>query len=83
MKIIKRLLAKRRADRHGEIVHMACELFQIAEYCGQLWLTYNGNKVCPCIMLNDSPVEAVTKMRELYIRNHFPLLNEEKLRDEE
>ena len=46
-------------------------LFQIAEYDDQLWLTFGGSKVCPCDMLKDEPVEAVKKMRELYIKQNL------------
>lgn len=42
-------------------------LYQVKEHGGELWLTYGGNLVCPCAMLKDAPVEAVCKMRELYI----------------
>lgn len=45
-------------------------MFQIAEYEGQLWLVFNGSNVCPCDMLKDTPVEAVKKMRELYIKHN-------------
>lgn len=70
MDIIKRILAKRRADRQNDIEHKACEVFQISEHGGQLWLTFLDNLVCPCDMLKDAPVDAVTRMRELYIGRH-------------
>lgn len=43
------------------------ELFQLKEYNGKIWLTFNGNRVCPCDMLKEQPVEAVRQMRELYV----------------
>jgi len=45
----------------------ANELFQLREYDSQIWLTFNGSLVCPSEMLSIEPVEAVKKMRELYI----------------
>ena len=42
-------------------------IFQVKEYGGELWLTYSGCLVCPCSMLKDAPVDAVTRMRELYV----------------
>ena len=49
-------------------IETASMMFQIMEYEGELWLTFNNCLVCPCSMLNDSPVEAVRKMRELYLK---------------
>lgn len=73
MEILKRMLAKRREERKDEIQRMAGELFQVAESDGKLWLTFNGNLVCPCGMLNVSPVDAVEKMRELYVNRRCGL----------
>lgn len=42
-------------------------LFQLKEHGGQIWLTFNGSRVCPCEMLREPPVEAVRLMRELYV----------------
>ena len=49
-------------------VESASMMFQIMEYEGELWLTFNNCLVCPCSMFNVSPVEAVRKMRELYLK---------------
>lgn len=65
--LLRRMLAKRREERKDEIERMACDIFQVAESDGQLWLTFNGNLVCPCDMLTTDPVQAVAKMRELYV----------------
>lgn len=56
-----------RKDRVKEATIAAESFFQIKEKGGELWLTYNGWLVCPCSMLKDTPVDAITKMRELYI----------------
>jgi hypothetical protein len=46
------------------------ETYQIKEYGGELWLTFNGSLVCPCSMLNKEPVEAIKQMRELYVKRN-------------
>jgi len=51
-----------------EAVDNADAYFQVREYGGELWLTYDGCLVCPCAMLRKEPVEALKEMRELYIR---------------
>lgn len=53
---------------HDSNVETASMMFQIMEYDGELWLTFSNCLVCPCSMLNVSPVEAVRKMRELYLK---------------
>ena len=56
--------------RHKQIVAEANDSFQIREHNDELWLTYRGFLVCPCSMLKDGPVDAIKKMRELYIKRH-------------
>lgn len=53
---------------HLENQETAAVMFQITEYDGEIWITFNGNLVCPSSMLNLEPVEAIRKMRELYIK---------------
>ena len=67
MNLITKCFKKISANRSKEI---APEIFQLKEYDGQLWFTYNGGLVCPCNMLSIDPVEAVNKMRELYIQRN-------------
>lgn len=63
--------SKGQADRrHRQIEDNSMFLFQITEHCGELWLTFDCRLVCPCSMLKDSPVDAIKKMRELYIKEH-------------
>ena len=44
--------------------------YQITEHDGELWITFNSSLVCPCSMLKEEPVEAIKKMRDLYIKRH-------------
>ena len=53
---------------HLENQETASVMFQITEHDGEIWITFNGNLVCPSSMLNLEPVEAIRKMRELYIK---------------
>lgn len=59
---------------HSEAIKEArekvVELFQLQEHDGELWLTFAGSLVCPCQMLKDAPVDAVKKMRELYVKRY-------------
>ena len=43
-------------------------IYQVKEYGGELWITYNNGLVCPTSMLKVDPVEALKKMRELFIQ---------------
>ena len=70
MDYLRNYITKRRQSNAAKLEHIATEIFQIAEYEGQLWLTFNGYKVCPCSLLNEPPVEAVRKMRELYVKRN-------------
>lgn len=50
-----------------EAMERACELYQVCEYNGELWLTYSDNLICPASMLKPAPVDAVNDMRSLYV----------------
>lgn len=60
----KERLAER---KHRETLERAGTIYQLCEHDGELWLTYSGNLVCPCSMLNVEPVYAVRVLREMYI----------------
>ena len=63
----KRKAEKKAAELHDETVADAVSMYQVQEYKGELWMTYSGNLFCPCSMMKDDAVEAVRKMRELYV----------------
>lgn len=67
MNIIDKYFGQTEEQRKKEALEAANNLYQVCEFENELWLTYNGNLVCPCSMLKDDAVEAVRKMRELYI----------------
>ena len=70
MSIIEKYNQSHAERKRREVEERAAELYQLTEHGGELWLTFSGSLVCPCQMLKDGPVEAVKKMRELYIRRH-------------
>ena len=49
----------------------ADELYQIREYNGNIWLTYDGHLVCPVTMFADSAfvVTTLRTLRELYVKD--------------
>lgn len=49
------------------ILDYASELYQIHEYGGKLWLTFNSCLICPADMLKDNIIDSLTKIRELYV----------------
>ena len=60
---------KRRKQTRSYFSSHANYLFQVQEYSGNLWLTYNGNLVCPMAMFVKDPIEALEAMRKLYVFN--------------
>ena len=74
MKTIKELIEAHRLrmkERHQrKIICRSEELFQISEYCGQLWLTYNGALVCQTNMFSDDPLMTLAKIRDLYVERN-------------
>lgn len=44
--------------------------YQVSEFHGQLWLTYNGVLICPTDMFSDEPLKALSKIRDLYVERN-------------
>lgn len=68
-KIKQWLRNKSESMKKRKIVHIldyASELYQIHEYKGQLWLTFNSCLICPADMLKGDMLETLTKIREMY-----------------
>ena len=68
MNIAERIRHIRAMRREREKLENASFLYQVKEYQQELWLTFAGNLVCPCSMLGEPPVEAISKMRDLYMK---------------
>lgn len=58
---------KKREAVLASLVRQSNELFQIEEHTGELWLKYEGYLIMPCAMLNETPIDALRKIRACYI----------------
>ena len=71
MKSISEFLRERKEyqqqKRIERIKKRAIEIFQITEYNGQLWFTYDNFLYCPCSMIGNEPINALSMLREQYI----------------
>jgi hypothetical protein len=71
MKSISEFLRKRKEyqerKRIERIKKRADEIFQITEYNGQLWFTCDNFLYCPCSMVGNEPINALSMLREQYI----------------
>ncbi len=66
MNIINQFRERMAEKRLSRITDNSDSLFQVCEHDGKLWVTYAGNLVLPCDMLNVEPIEALHTMRTLY-----------------
>ncbi len=48
----------------------AQDRYQVREFKGEIWLTFDGWLVCPESMLKDDIVTAVNQMRKLYVERN-------------
>ena len=71
MKSISEFLRERKEyqqqKRIERIKKRAIEIFQITEYNGKLWFTYDNFLYCPCSMIGNEPINALSMLREQYI----------------
>lgn len=56
-----------RQDRMQMIIEKSRDMYQVKEFDGALWLTFNGQYVCPCSMLKGEAIESLSEMRSLYV----------------
>ena len=59
-------------DRHSkkklnDIIAISKEKFQIREYNGEVYLTVDGQLICPMSMLRNDEVSVLSDIRDLYI----------------
>ena len=66
----KRVAQRLNAQNVDAIKERAADIFQIMEYSGKLWFTYNGFPFCPCDMMKDEPLVALEKLRSTYVKHH-------------
>jgi len=67
MGIFKNYKENKRDKRKADVVKHSKDLYQLQEYNGEVWMTYDGHLVCPTTMLVDEAVVAIEKMRDMYI----------------
>lgn len=63
---IKQWFAERKEHRSIRMLEHAKEVFQLKEYMGKIWLTYNGGLVCPSDMISGDIIERLNEMRCMY-----------------
>lgn len=63
----KRLSTQRKEHGKDAIKKRSVDLYQITEYYGKLWFTFNGLPFCPCDMMKDEPLDALEKLRNGYV----------------
>lgn len=69
--LIKRY-KKRCEERHEkQVKEHAEDLYQIREYKGQVWLTFNGYLICPCTFLEIDYVHALEDIRGMYVEREL------------
>lgn len=45
-------------------------IYQIEEFDGKFWLTYNGALICPTDMFITEPLAALDEIRKLYVERN-------------
>lgn len=74
MNIFKELKRKyklrRERFRNKYVSECAQRIYQITEYNGEIWLTFNNQKVLPLSFLKNDDVTVLIQLRELYFKNH-------------
>lgn len=48
------------------LMNKACEMYQIEEYMGKVWLTYNGALICPRELFSKDIIEVLNEIRAMY-----------------
>jgi hypothetical protein len=51
-------------------VKEANAIYQVREYEGEIWLTFNGEIVCQMIMFKEDTIAALEMIREMYVRRN-------------
>lgn len=66
----ERVAQRLNAQNTDAVIKRAADIFQIMEYSGKLWFTYNGFPFCPCDMMKDEPLVALEELRSTYVKHH-------------
>lgn len=66
-KFFRLVCRKRIAKDKNKVVARAQTLFQVREYKGTMWFTYDDNLVCPCSYFKDEATVVLSLMRKYFI----------------
>lgn len=75
MELFKNIKMNNQERKEKELVGRASQIFQVQEHRGELWLTVNDNPIIPASFLKDDVLEALTKVRELFIQERIERKN--------
>lgn len=75
MELFKNIKSNNQERKEKELVGRASQIFQVQEHRGELWLTVNDNPIIPASFLKDDVLEALTKVRELFIQERIERKN--------
>lgn len=64
---IKQIVEKLKAKRKAELKAMANNLYQMKEYEGEMWLTFDDELIMPTRFVNGDPILVLRLIREAYI----------------
>lgn len=65
--IIRAWRLKRKSSQLHRVIRVAHERYQLCEYKGELWLTFDGARVMPESMMYKSALETVAELRQRFI----------------
>lgn len=57
-------------QRKEKLENEAKEIYQLKEFEGDIWLTFNGSLVCPKKLLSAEPVCVLHEIRKLYVKRN-------------
>lgn len=61
---------RRKKRKNDAMQETACNKYQVTENNGELWLVFDSKCVCPMSMMKDQPIDALRRMRELYLSSN-------------
>ena len=66
--MLQNFINRFKENKHEAIKERANEIFQLCEYDGEMWLTFNGNLILPTSCLKDDPLATLAHIRELFVK---------------
>lgn len=69
--LIEQLKTNLRVKREKELVARAKDLYQIKEYDGETWLTFNDVLILPTSMIQGDIITVLNQMRASYVERNL------------